>query len=397
MMVGTSIAWHAIRRERAAFAVTAVALAAVLGPLLVLLGLKNGVVGALLETMRADPSSLEVRFRGHASLTADDIARIAALPGVGFVIPDISSIAATVEYETPTSRGLVRGEAWPTLPGDPLMHRGFDSPDPGGIVVTTALAQRLGTSVGGAVLLTRTRSSGNTRDLLEVPLVVVDVIPPERVVGMRGFVHPDTLDAIQAFVDGYAAPRYGAPGRPLQERVQTYARVRLYAEDLESVSRVADGMATLGYDVTSSAGAVESVLDLDRNLAGLFAAIATIGGVGYLVSFWANLSANLARRRRELSLLRLMGASGRDLVAFALVQGAATAVVGVSLSFAVYGVLALAINSQFVPQGGGSACFLTLQDIQVAGLGSLLVVLVVTLAVSRPLLNVAPSEVLHEA
>lgn len=44
------------------------ALAAVLAPLLVLFGLKSGIIATMTERLRADPHNLEITLRGHQRL-----------------------------------------------------------------------------------------------------------------------------------------------------------------------------------------------------------------------------------------------------------------------------------------------------------------------------------------
>lgn len=394
-MIGVQLGWRSMLRERASLLFTAVAMATVLGPLLVLLGLKNGVADAMLATLRNDPAVLQVQFRGHASLTPDDLTRIRALPGVGFAMPDVSSIAADVNLMLDGQTALNRAEAWPTAPGDPIFPPRSPTPGADEVVLTAELAQRIRVAPGQRVILLRERQLESRIDLLRLPLRVVGVLPASaRVSGSRSFVSLATIELIQAFVDGYAVA--GAQGRPLLDRPEAHERLRLYAKDLTYVARVAAGMEELGYAVTSRASEVESILRLDRNLTLLFNAIAGMSAVGYLVSFWASLSATLARRRRELSLLRLMGGRRLDLLGFGASQGALIAITGVAVSFMIYEVLSLLINAEFpMPGGRGPACFLTSLDVIAAALAPIVVVLLATVFISRPLLRISPSEVLH--
>ena len=394
-MIGARLGWRSMIRERASLLFTAVAMATVLGPLLVLLGLKNGVAEAMLSTLRNDPAVLQIQFRGHASLAPEDLARIRALPGVGFATPDVSSIAADVNFMLEGQTELSRAEAWPTAAGDPVFPQGSLTPGPEEVVLTAELARRMRVAPGQRVILLRERQLESRIDMLRLPLRVVSVLPANaRVSGARSFLDLATIELIQAFVDGYATA--GTGGRPLSERPQAHDRLRLYAKDLGSVAGVAYQMENLGYAVTSRAAEVESILRLDRNLTVLFNAIAGMSAVGYLVSFWASLSATLARRRRELSLLRLMGGSRLDLLGFGASQGALIAVTGVAVSFMIYAALSLLINMEFpMPGNRDAACFLTGADVAAAALAPIGVVVLATILISRPLLRISPSEVLH--
>lgn len=397
-MLGVRLGAKAIRHEFSGFVFATMALAAVLGPLLVLWGLRNGVVDSVLGALRANPATLEIQFRGHASLAERDLARIAALPGIGFLVPDISSIAAEVVLRGPRGPRLVRAEAWPTADGDPLRGPDQRAPAPTEVALSATLAASLDAGVGDSVTLLRQRGSESRPEQIEMPLRVVAISAPERILGARAFLHGQTIDRLQAFVDGYAVPGLTATGTPLAQRPAVRERIRLYARSLEDVAPLAAAMTALGFDVTSRAAEVETVFDLDRNLSLLFALLAGMGAIGYLISMGANLAAALGRRRRELSLLRLLGAQGGDLVGFALAQGVAIAVIGVALSFVAYAGLASIINARF-PSGAAAAtaCRLTPADIALAIVASTAMVGLVTLIVARPLTRIAPSEVLREA
>jgi putative ABC transport system permease protein len=398
MRLGTELGLKSLWQERASFVFASVSLAAVLGPLLVLWGLKNGVVGALLGALSSDPATLEVQFRGHVTLRNQELQRISSLPGIGFVLPDISSIAADVAFESIGSAGLVRAEAWPTADRDPTLPQHMAAPRMGETILTTALAEQLKVKPGDAVTLLRHRGEEGRPVLLRLMLRVSGVLPPASMPGNRAFLPYEQIERLQAFVDGYALPEAGGVGRSLSERPQVYERIRLYAAGLEQVAPLVSAMESLGYAVTSRAADVEGVLQLERNLVSLFTLVAGIGSVGYLVSLWASLAASLARKRRDLSLFRLVGGLNRDLIAFTLSQGCAVATAGTALALTVYAMLGTAVNAWFASAlPGHSVCFLTILDVAVASAGTLTVVLFVAWAVGRPLLRIAPSEVLHEA
>ena len=93
-MMGALLGLKDLRREPAIIACFAIALAAVLGPLLVLFGLKYGIVHTLLTDLRSNPHNLEIAFRGNNPIGASELERLQALPGAGFVVPASRTIAA---------------------------------------------------------------------------------------------------------------------------------------------------------------------------------------------------------------------------------------------------------------------------------------------------------------
>ena len=86
---------------------------------------------------------------------------------------------------------------------------------------------------------------------------------------------------------------------------------------------------------------------LERNLSRVFWLIATIGGGGFLVALGANLLANVEGKRRELSVIRLLGFSSRGIVLFPLVQGILVAVLGGFIALLLYFIMASILNTLF--------------------------------------------------
>ena len=118
---------------------------------------------------------------------------------------------------------------------------------------------------------------------------------------------------------------------------------------------------------------IETVQRLDRNLTQIFAIIASLGAVGYLLSLGANLWSNVERKRKPLSILGLLGLPPRSLIAFPLTQAAAIAAVGLAIAFAVYGVAEGVINALFQAPGleGRPVSLLYAEDAAIAAAGTI--------------------------
>jgi len=75
-----------------------------------------------------------------------------------------------------------------------------------------------------------------------------------------------------------------------------------------------------------------------------------IGLVGFSLSLGANLWANVDRKRKQLSVLRLVGYRTRDIVWFPMVQALFTAIMGWALAVAIYYATAWLINDMMAEQ-----------------------------------------------
>ena len=80
--------------ERLLSACAVLGLAAVLAPLLILFGVKFGVVETLTERLRSDPATLEISPVGSGHFSAADMARWRDDGRVAFVMPRTRTLAA---------------------------------------------------------------------------------------------------------------------------------------------------------------------------------------------------------------------------------------------------------------------------------------------------------------
>ena len=86
-MMALRLALADLRRDWAVVGCQVIAITVVLMPLLVLLGLKTGIIEGILERMRRDPANLQLRLVGNLGLDEAGFARLAGLPEAGFAVP----------------------------------------------------------------------------------------------------------------------------------------------------------------------------------------------------------------------------------------------------------------------------------------------------------------------
>ena len=95
---------------------------------------------------------------------------------------------------------------------------------------------------------------------------------------------------------------------------------------------------------------ISTVKSIDQNLAVIFWIIACVGAVGFSFSLGASLWANVDRKRRELSVLRLVGFKSGRIVLFPVLQSFYTAVLGWLLAILVYLAFEYMINYMLAPR-----------------------------------------------
>ncbi len=359
-----------ILHERKMALCYAVALAAVLAPLMVLYGLKFGVVTALTQELLHDPANRQVHLLGNRAYTPDWIAALAARPEVAFVVPTTRTNAATLYAERPDRRGGTETVSLlPSAAGDPLLDPARPPLDGHRVAITRSLAEWLELGPGDVMVGRAVRQRDGRQETVTLDLEIDQIVPPRHYQRRAIFAPVDLLLAVERYRDAMPVPAYGWDGPNTPPAQAVFASVRLYAADLDAVQVLADDLAAAGETVRSSAAEIATVQALDRNLAQIFAIIAGLGGVGYLLSLGANLWSNVERKQGELSVLRLLGMSSAALVRFPVCQAVAIAAVGSALAFAVYFAAETAINTLFaapvVP--GEAVCLLLARHYLVAG------------------------------
>ncbi|MBN2234518.1 MAG: ABC transporter permease [Opitutales bacterium] len=177
-----------------------------------------------------------------------------------------------------------------------------------------------------------------------------------------------------------------------------YAGFRLYARALEDVDELRRSFENKGIPVHTEAQRIQTVIEMDRYLTLIFWLIATVGIGGSMASLVASLYASVERKKRELSVLRLLGLSGPKLFRFPLIQGAVIAGGAYLLAWGFFATMAAVINHLFRNhlQSGESFCTLPLSTALLAGAIILgLACLAATAALVR-LARIDPAEALRD-
>ena len=307
-----------LAREPAFTLCSVLALAAVIAPLILLAGLRAGVVAGLKEDLSASPRTREIANIQNLALEPGWFAALTARPETGFLVPRTRLLAATGSLEATARPGRVATvEVLPTAPGDPLLP-GIAAPVETQVVLTASAATRLGVQAGEALRLRIIRRVGEGREVLGLDLTAAAIAPPTAFDRDAIFAPPSLGRRVQDFLDDRAAET--AP--------RAAEGFRLHARRLEDVPGLVALLHSPGIETRSRADEVGALLALDRNLTAGFAVIAAVGGAGFVLGLGASLWAAVARKRRTLSLLRLMGMRRATLVLIPVWQGIVFAVAG---------------------------------------------------------------------
>ncbi|HRD48479.1 MAG: ABC transporter permease [Candidatus Competibacter sp.] len=377
------------------------ALAAVLAPLLVLLGLKHGVMSTLIERLAREPRNRELLPVGGHRFAPAWFTTLATRPEVAFVIPRTRQIAGTLDLRRPDLGRSLTVELLPTASGDPLLPVGVAPPsEPLQLLISQSAAEKLQLRVGDQLPAAVSRSHGSRLEYASLTVTVGTVLPLTAFGRDAAFVQLDLLEAVEDYRDGFAVERFGWPGQPAatDPPERRYPAFRLYARSLEEVAPLRDHLLSQGIEVETQAAAIAQVQALNRNLTAIFALIATLSAAGYACALGINVLAAIERKRRELSILRLLGLPGRGLVWFPLLQALLTAGFGLILAGLAYTLAGATINHWFADQvePGEMVCRLRIEHGLYAAAATVLIMLLAASVGGWRAARIEPAEGLRD-
>ncbi|MDJ0777320.1 MAG: peptide ABC transporter permease [Gammaproteobacteria bacterium] len=326
------------------------ALASVLAPMLILFGLKFGVVSSMVHELVENPVNREIRPVGSGRYDDAWIDAYRARGDVEFVIPKTRALAATIQLKSETSARILSTEMQATDSGDPLLARMPRVPRGyGELILSQAAASKLNVAAGDRIDASLARQFQGKRERVHLPLDVIAIADATVTTRAVAFVSLDLLIASENFKDGRAVPELEWTGNNEDGGERVYPSFRLYARSIYDVEGLVNALEAEGVRAKANVAEITTVQSIDRNLSVIFWIIACVGAVGFSFSLGASLWANVDRKRKELSVLRLVGFKSGRIVLFPVLQACYTALLGWLLAVLVYLAFEHVINFVLAP------------------------------------------------
>ena len=327
------------------------ALASVLAPMMILFGLKFGIVSSMVQELVENPDNREIKPIGSGRYDDAWIDAYRERREVEFIVPKTRALAATIQLKSETSKRILPTELMATAEGDPLL-RGL-----GGLprdyyqaVLRRSAANRLKVKAGDTIDASLSRQFQGKRERVHLPVTVIGIAHPAAESRNVAFVHLDLLIASELFKDGRAVEALGWGGNRDDSLRRVYPSFRLYARSIDDVERLVADLERDGVRIKANLAEISTVQSIDRNLAVIFWIIACVGAAGFSLSLGASLWANVDRKRRELSVLRLVGFKSGRIVLFPVLQAFYTALLGWLAAILVYLAFEFGINQLLAPR-----------------------------------------------
>ncbi len=387
--------------ERLLSACAVMGLAAVLAPLLVLFGVKSGIINTMSDRLIQDPRNREVSAVGSGRYGSDWFAAIAKRSDVAFVIPQTRSIAASMILykEDITKPRTVVVSLIPTAEDDPLLMQWGRIPvEKTRIVLSEPAARKLNVKAGQKVKGQVGRSKGGIKEHVTVNLQIDAVLPLEAFPREAAFVRLALLEATEDYRDGRGSEIFGWPGKARPAGSRVYPSFRLYARSIYDVTQLRNMLMDSGLEVYTQAEDIEVVKSLDRSFGLIFSLIAIVAVLGYFASMASNVLANVNRKSRYLGISSLIGFSTTNIIWYPVVQSLTTSTLGILTAISLYWIAEGMINSLFADYlaAGEYVCRLSLVHMMIAlGLTLGLSVLASAYGAFR-VSRIEPSEVIRD-
>ena len=299
--------------------------AVALAPLLLLYGLNFGFVTGLIEQLRADPRTREIRPVGQYELDAAWFEALQSREDVAFLLPRTRYLASQTVVRGDGRAGPVDAELVPSGAGDPLVATGRPPESVSEVVLTRSLAQAVAREPGDAVELQIIRRVGEERQSVRHEVTVVGVVPRALFERDAVLAAPGLLDAVERWREGQAVPLLGWPGVEAAAERRSFASFRMYARDVRDVPALRDLLVADGLDVRTRGESIDTALAIERGLGWVFLIVAALASAGFLLTMGLHLAAMIVEKARELSVMRVLGMTGGELSAIPTLQGAVIA------------------------------------------------------------------------
>lgn len=387
--------WH----DRNVSLCMAASLVAVIAPLLLLFGLKHGVVSQLQQELLSDPRNLEVKMLSSGHYEQAWLQRLQARPEVGFAIGQTRSLNTQADLLGAHGRFADNVEVIPTQANDPLLATALSELATDQLILSERAAQRLDAKVGDTVRLRVARRLNDVNERGERALQVRAVVSSVRFARPAAFVSPDLLMELEHYRDGYLVASLGASsGQALDALKVGYARARVYARDIDSVAPLEQWLNEQRIETASRLAEINNVKAINHVLGLIFGVIAGAALIGCIASLVGAFLANIDRKRRHLAVLRLLGFSSAAVSAYVVLQALVLSLAGYLGGLGCYYLGSLLFDRLLVSSQatGAFICHITVWHGLVALLLAFLVAGLVALTGALRAIRIQPAESLRE-
>lgn len=386
--------WH----DRIISFCIASSLVAVIAPLLLLFGLRFGIVSQLQDDLANDPRNLEIRMLSSGSYDQGWIEQLRQRSDVGFAIGQTRSLNTLADLQVDSSHFIENAEVIPTDLADPLLGK-LEIHHENEVVLTQEAARKLAVNVGDTLTLRVSRQLEDRREWGRKILTVIGILPPTYFNRAALFTQPSLLLMLEHFRDGYAISALGVnSGQPINDKPPLYARARLYAKSIDHVASLERDLRAQRIETTSRLADIQNVKSINRVLGVIFNTIAATAFIGCIASLIGSFIANVDRKRKHIAVLRLLGFTGPAVGIYVMLQGCLLSLLAYGGGYSIYLIASQIFNRALAASQatGQMLCKITLEHSLLAMAITAVVALLVASIGAYRAINIEPAQSLRE-
>ena len=213
------------------------ALAAVLAPLMILMGLKEGTIETLRDRLVQDPVYREIRPAITRTFEQPWLEELRLDNRVAFLTPTILPASSVIHLSVDDASGELM-DLVPTAAGDPLLlENGGLIPNDGECVLSSEAARTLKINVGDSVQARVTRSRSGRLEAVQESLKVIAVLAPRAGSLARVYAPLSFVADVEAYKEGRSVSQRGWSGESAQPYMSFEGVVVLTQTELNPVVR----------------------------------------------------------------------------------------------------------------------------------------------------------------
>lgn len=375
-------------------------LVAVIAPLLLLFGLKHGVVSAMQDELMRDPRNLEVRMLTSGSYDQAWIDELAGYPDVGFTVGMTRSLNTQADFIHSAAKFLENVEVLPTANGDPLMDGiAVQALPKAGVIFSAQAAQRLDVRPADVLRMRIARRLNGVDQRAVVDLTVLAVLPGRVYDRPAAFVQPALLRDMEWYRDGFAVSALGATdGQDVDTAKVRFARARVYATDLNAVEGLERRLNDRRIETSSRLADIRNVRAINHLLTTVFGVISITAVAGCAAALAGAFLASVRRKRRDIATLRLLGLRGGDIAVLLAAQALVLTIVAMGAGLAIYYMGSAVFNNMLggIRDTGRFACQITPLHAGLAFVLALGVAMLASMIGAATAKRIQPAESLRE-
>ena len=373
-------------------------LVSVIAPLLLLFGLKNGIVTQLNNQLLNDPRNLEVRMVGNGNYPLNWFDNLSNQSGVGFSIPLTRSLNTQADLVMDGQHFVSNAEIIPTANHDPLLEQSVIPQNDNELVLSASAAAKLNVRQGDTIRLFVSRKRNGQNEKARLTMAVVGVISDTKFARPAAFVPLSVLVAMEDYRDGFRVPLLNAEEGEAAKPRDHFAKARIYAADIDAIPALDTWFRSQNIDVVTQKSQIESVKAISYVLSVIFAVIAWVSLLGCIASLIGAFIANIDRKRKDMAVLRLLGFRQGAVTLYIILQALLLTTVAFCCGLSLYAIGSQLFNyllGAHLPEQGFIS-YLSGWNLVIAFMSSLVIALLVAGIGALRAVNIQPAESLRE-